>query len=163
ERPTSDQAGVEPALGEVLEAVPPLAPVDAVAGRRLPSPLLLGAVAGLPPRARRLPRCARRHPPTRRPQPQPRHAARRPPPVAARQPPAQAPGAVLSASAGTSALPVAEEAAVTSELMGSKVTRLYDVGVAGVHRVLDRRDLLRKAKVIVVVAGMEGALPSVVA
>src|SRR5256885_9032190 len=47
--------------------------------------------------------------------------------------------------------------------MGSKVTRLYDVGVAGVHRVLDRRDLLRKAKVIVVVAGMEGALPSVVA
>src|SRR5207244_9644223 len=50
-----------------------------------------------------------------------------------------------------------------AELMGCAVTRLYDVGVAGVHRVLDRRDLLKKAKVIVVVAGMEGALPSVVA
>src|SRR5438309_2001395 len=70
---------------------------------------------------------------------------------------------VYHVTAGTSDIPVAEEAAVTSELMGSKVTRLYDVGVAGVHRVLDRRDLLRKAKVIVVVAGMEGALPSVVA
>ena len=72
-------------------------------------------------------------------------------------------GSVLVVTAGTSDIPVAEEAAVTAELMGSKVTRLYDVGVAGVHRVLDRRDLLRKAKVVVVVAGMEGALPSVVA
>ena len=78
-------------------------------------------------------------------------------------PPASRRGSVVVVTAGTSDVPVAEEAAVTAELMGSKVTRLYDVGVAGVHRVLDRRDLLRKAKVIVVVAGMEGALPSVVA
>jgi NCAIR mutase (PurE)-related protein len=83
--------------------------------------------------------------------------------VAIGKPPAPRRGSVLVVTAGTSDIPVAEEAAVTSELMGSKVTRLYDVGVAGVHRVLDRRDLLRKAKVIVVVAGMEGALPSVVA
>jgi len=83
--------------------------------------------------------------------------------IAVGKPPAPRRGAVLVVTAGTSDIPVAEEAAVTSELMGSKVTRLYDVGVAGVHRVLDRRDLLRKAKVIVVVAGMEGALPSVVA
>ena len=72
-------------------------------------------------------------------------------------------GPILVVTAGTSDIPVAEEAGVTAELMGCKVTRLYDVGVAGVHRVLDRRELLQKAKVIVVVAGMEGALPSVVA
>ena len=78
-------------------------------------------------------------------------------------PPAPRRGSVVVVTAGTSDVPVAEEAAITAELMGSKVTRLYDVGVAGVHRVLDRRELLRKAKVIVVVAGMEGALPSVVA
>jgi len=78
-------------------------------------------------------------------------------------PPRPRNGSVLVVTAGTSDIPVAEEAVVTAELMGCKVTRLYDVGVAGVHRVLDRRDLLRKAKVIVVVAGMEGALPSVVA
>jgi pyridinium-3,5-biscarboxylic acid mononucleotide synthase len=72
-------------------------------------------------------------------------------------------GSVAIVTAGTSDIPVAEEAGVTAELMGCKVTRLFDVGVAGVHRILDRRDLLRKAKVIVVVAGMEGALPSVVA
>ncbi len=83
--------------------------------------------------------------------------------VAVGKPPTPRRGSVLVVTAGTSDIPVAEEAAVTSELMGSKVTRLYDVGVAGIHRVLDRRDLLRKAKVIVVVAGMEGALPSVVA
>ena len=83
--------------------------------------------------------------------------------IAVGKPPLPRRGAVLVVTAGTSDISVAEEAAVTSELMGSKVTRLYDVGVAGVHRVLDRRDLLRKAKVIVVVAGMEGALPSVVA
>ncbi len=83
--------------------------------------------------------------------------------VAVGKPPAARRGAVLVITAGTSDIPVAEEAAVTAELMGAKVTRLYDVGVAGVHRVLDRRDLLRSAKVIVVVAGMEGALPSVVA
>lgn len=83
--------------------------------------------------------------------------------VSVGKPPAARRGSVLVVTAGTSDIPVAEEAAVTAELMGSKVTRLYDVGVAGVHRVLDRRALLRKAKVIVVVAGMEGALPSVVA
>ncbi len=78
-------------------------------------------------------------------------------------PPKATHGSVLVVTAGTSDIPVAEEAGVTAELMGSKVTRLFDVGVAGVHRVLDRRDLLAKATVIVVVAGMEGALPSVVA
>ena len=72
-------------------------------------------------------------------------------------------GSILVVTAGTSDIPVAEEAGVTAELMGCAVTRLYDVGVAGVHRVLDNRGLLQKAKVIVVVAGMEGALPSVVA
>jgi hypothetical protein len=65
--------------------------------------------------------------------------------------------------AGTSDLPVAEEAAVTAELMGSAVDRLYDVGVAGLHRLLDKRETLRTANAIVAVAGMEGALPSVVA
>lgn len=64
--------------------------------------------------------------------------------------------------AGTSDLPVAEEAAVTAELMGSAVDRLYDVGVAGLHRLLDKRETLRSANALVVVAGMEGALPSVV-
>jgi NCAIR mutase (PurE)-related protein len=78
-------------------------------------------------------------------------------------PPKATRGSVLVVTAGTSDIPVAEEAAVTAELMGSKVTRLFDVGVAGVHRVLDHRGLLEKAKVIIVVAGMEGALPSVVA
>lgn len=63
---------------------------------------------------------------------------------------------------GTADIPVAEEAAVTAELMGNKVDRVYDVGVAGIHRLLDKLPLLRKARVMVVVAGMEGALPSVV-
>jgi hypothetical protein len=72
-------------------------------------------------------------------------------------------GRVLVVTAGTSDIPVAEEAAVTAELMGCRVDRLFDVGVAGVHRLLDHRADLRKANVIVVVAGMEGALPSVVA
>src|SRR5207244_4743743 len=72
-------------------------------------------------------------------------------------------GTFLVLTAVTSNIPVAEEAGVTAELMACSVTRLYDVGVAGVHRVLDRQDLLKEAKVIVVVAGMEGALPSVVA
>ena len=78
-------------------------------------------------------------------------------------PPRTKRGPILVVTAGTSDIPVAEEAGVTAELMGCKVRRLYDVGVAGVHRVLDRRDVLRAAKVIVVVAGMEGALPSLVA
>ncbi|MGM0366715.1 MAG: nickel pincer cofactor biosynthesis protein LarB [Actinomycetota bacterium] len=64
--------------------------------------------------------------------------------------------------AGTSDIPVAEEAAVTSELMGSKVKRIYDVGIAGIHRLLGHKEELQKSNVIVCVAGMEGALPGVV-
>jgi len=71
-------------------------------------------------------------------------------------------GTIVVASAGTSDLLVAEEAAVTAELMGNTVERMYDVGVAGLHRVLSERAKLSAARVIVVVAGMEGALPSVV-
>jgi len=71
--------------------------------------------------------------------------------------------AVAVCCAGTSDVPVAEEAAVTAELMGSAIDRMYDVGVAGIHRLLDKTDRLRAANAIVVVAGMEGALPSVVA
>jgi NCAIR mutase (PurE)-related protein len=72
-------------------------------------------------------------------------------------------GCVLVVAAGTSDLSVAEEAARTAELMGNHVDRLYDVGVAGLHRLLGERARLDSARVIVVVAGMEGALPSVVA
>ena len=72
-------------------------------------------------------------------------------------------GRVLVVAAGTSDMPVAEEAAVTAELMGNDVDRLYDVGVAGLHRLLAEHTLLQAARVIVVAAGMEGALPSVVA
>jgi NCAIR mutase (PurE)-related protein len=82
--------------------------------------------------------------------------------VAGKTPPAKR-GHVLVVTAGTSDIPVAEEAAVTAEVLGNRVTRLYDVGVAGIHRVLDQRELLQGAKVVIVVAGMEGALPSVVA
>ncbi len=71
-------------------------------------------------------------------------------------------GRVLVVAAGTSDLPVAEEAACTAELMGNDVGRLYDVGVAGLHRLLVERAQLDAARVIIVVAGMEGALPSVV-
>ncbi len=71
-------------------------------------------------------------------------------------------GIVTVVSAGTSDIPVAEEAVVTAELMGNEVQHLYDVGVAGVHRLLANRDVLAKARVLVVCAGMEGALPSVV-
>jgi hypothetical protein len=71
-------------------------------------------------------------------------------------------GNVLVLTAGTSDMPVAEEAAVTASFLGSKVSTVYDVGVAGLHRLLDNSGLMRKARVIVVVAGMEGALPSVV-
>ncbi len=70
---------------------------------------------------------------------------------------------VIVLSAGTSDIPVAEEAAITCELMGNEVERSYDVGVAGVHRLLDKVPQLQQARVLVVVAGMEGALPSVVA
>ena len=72
-------------------------------------------------------------------------------------------GTILVVAAGTSDLPVAEEAARTAELMGNDVERLYDVGVAGLHRLLGERARLAAARVIIVVAGMEGALPSVVA
>jgi NCAIR mutase (PurE)-related protein len=71
-------------------------------------------------------------------------------------------GTVLVACAGTSDLPVAEEAVVTAELMGNTVDRLYDVGVAGLHRLLSERERLQRARVLIVVAGMEGALPSVI-
>ena len=71
-------------------------------------------------------------------------------------------GTVLIACAGTSDLPVAEEAAVTAEIMGNTVDRLYDVGVAGLHRLLHEHQRLRQARVLIVVAGMEGALPSVI-
>ena len=65
-------------------------------------------------------------------------------------------------TAGTSDIPVAEEAALTAEIMGNKVQRIYDVGVAGIHRLLRREDELRRANVLIVIAGMEGALASVV-
>lgn len=72
-------------------------------------------------------------------------------------------GTILVACAGTSDIPVAEEAALTAALMGNDVERLYDVGVAGLHRLLAAQAQLRRARVIIVVAGMEGALPSVLA
>ena len=73
------------------------------------------------------------------------------------------PGLVLIISAGTSDIPIAQEAALTTELMGSTVERVFDVGVAGIHRLASHQELLTKASVVVVAAGMEGALPSVVA
>jgi NCAIR mutase (PurE)-related protein len=77
-------------------------------------------------------------------------------------PPAPATGTTLIVTAGTSDLPVAEEAAVTADAMGCRAERLNDVGVAGIHRLLSRRDTLDGAGVIIVVAGMDGALASVV-
>ena len=68
----------------------------------------------------------------------------------------------LSASSVPSSRPLAEEAAVTAEVMGAEVRRIYDVGVAGLHRLLAHREVLREAEVVIVCAGMEGALPSVV-
>jgi NCAIR mutase (PurE)-related protein len=78
-------------------------------------------------------------------------------------PAAPLPGRIAVCAAGTSDLPVAEEAAVTAAFHGAVVERIYDVGVAGLHRLLDRTQTIRQADVVVVVAGMEGALPSVVA
>ena len=72
-------------------------------------------------------------------------------------------GTVLVISAGTSDIPVAEEAYVTSLFFGNETEKLYDVGVAGIHRLFGNLDILKKAKVIIVAAGMEGALPSIVA
>jgi len=89
------------------------------------------------------------------------HAAARAITVKREAPPGK--GTIVVASAGTSDMPVAEEAVVTAELMGNCVERLYDVGVAGIHRVLSERNRFAAARVIVVVAGMEGALPSVIA
>src|SRR5262249_35564806 len=71
-------------------------------------------------------------------------------------------GIVMVISAGTSDMPVAEEAIVTLKVMGNSVDSLYDVGVSGIHRLLNRRDRWTRARVVIVVAGMEGALPSVV-
>jgi NCAIR mutase (PurE)-related protein len=71
-------------------------------------------------------------------------------------------GCVTVISAGTSDIPAAEETALTASFLGSRVVSIYDVGVAGIHRLMDQRDKLEEARVIVVVAGMEGALPSVV-
>ncbi|HYL92483.1 MAG TPA: nickel pincer cofactor biosynthesis protein LarB, partial [Alphaproteobacteria bacterium] len=71
-------------------------------------------------------------------------------------------GTIAVVSAGTSDIPVAEEALVTAEVMGNEVSHLYDVGVAGIHRLLNHRSVLDTARVIIVCAGMEGALPSVV-
>ena len=72
-------------------------------------------------------------------------------------------GTIAVVAAGTSDLPVAEEAAVTADAMGNTIERIYDVGVAGLHRLLARLDSLQKARVVIAVAGMEGALPSVIA
>jgi NCAIR mutase (PurE)-related protein len=71
-------------------------------------------------------------------------------------------GTIVVVSAGTSDIPVAEEAVLTARIMGNRVDQVYDVGVAGIHRLFDHRDELNQARVIVCVAGMEGALPSVV-
>ena len=71
-------------------------------------------------------------------------------------------GIVLVLTAGTSDIPVAEEAAVTASMLGSAVQTVYDVGVAGIHRILSKKDIIDAARVIIVVAGMDGALPSVV-
>ena len=71
-------------------------------------------------------------------------------------------GRICVISAGTADIPVAEEAAVTAELLGNEVTRFYDIGVAGIHRLFDKLDEIRKADVVIAVAGMEGALASVI-
>lgn len=71
-------------------------------------------------------------------------------------------GSIVIASGGTSDMPVCEEAAITAEVLGNKVIRLYDVGVAGLHRLLAHLDTLSSARVLIAVAGMEGALPSVI-
>lgn len=72
-------------------------------------------------------------------------------------------GTILVITAGTSDIPVAQEASLTASAMGNKVESIFDVGVAGLHRLFNYRGLIEKATVIIVVAGMEGALPSVVA
>ncbi|NJM52186.1 MAG: nickel pincer cofactor biosynthesis protein LarB [Blastocatellia bacterium] len=71
-------------------------------------------------------------------------------------------GEIAVVTAGTSDIPVAEEAALTAEAMGNRVKRIWDAGVAGIHRILSEREILQSSRVVIVVAGMEGALPSVV-
>lgn len=71
-------------------------------------------------------------------------------------------GVIAVVTAGTSDIPIADEAAITAELMGNRIERIFDVGVAGIHRILSKRELLQSARVVVCAAGMEGALPSVV-
>ena len=90
------------------------------------------------------------------------HAEARCAVVRARAPEAAGKGTILVVTAGTSDIPVAEEAAVTAEFLGHAVERLFDVGVAGIHRLLMRKESLLSARVIIVAAGMEGALASVV-
>jgi NCAIR mutase (PurE)-related protein len=82
--------------------------------------------------------------------------------IVMREPAAEPCGLVVIAAAGTSDIPVAEEAAVTAEVLGNKVERMYDVGVAGLHRLLNKLDTVMSARVAVAVAGMEGALATVV-
>ena len=79
-----------------------------------------------------------------------------------RSEPYEKPAGIVVATGGTADIPVAEEAAMTAELMGNQVERIYDVGVAGLHRLLARLEKLQSARVVVAVAGMEGALPSVI-
>ncbi len=90
------------------------------------------------------------------------HASARTVRLAGEEPPAAGEGTILVVTAGTSDLPVADEAAETAIALGNTVERLTDVGVAGIHRLLSRADSLRSARVVIVVAGMDGALPSVV-
>jgi hypothetical protein len=71
-------------------------------------------------------------------------------------------GEIAVVTAGTSDIPIAEEAALTAEAMGNRVKRIWDAGVAGIHRILSEREILQNSRVVIVVAGMEGALPSVV-
>ena len=82
--------------------------------------------------------------------------------IVGEQPPPDTENLIIVATGGTSDIPVAEEAAVTAEFLGCPVERLYDVGVSGLHRLLARLDLLLRARAVVAVAGMEGALPSVI-
>jgi NCAIR mutase (PurE)-related protein len=79
------------------------------------------------------------------------------------EPPIRGKGTIVVISAGTSDIPVAKEASLTAQMMGNRVESVFDVGVAGLHRLFDHKNLIDGASVLVVVAGMEGALPSVVA
>ena len=83
--------------------------------------------------------------------------------TASKEPVQRRPGTIAVVCAGTSDIPVAEEAVVTAEIMGNNIERIYDVGVAGLHRLLRKLEQIQEANVVIVVARMEGALPSVVA